>query len=432
VVEPGLAAIITDMMSDDRARAAIWGLNSQLQLSLPAAVKTGTTNDWRDAWAAGYTPFVTVGVWTGNNNNEETAKVESLSGGGIIWRNVMEEIFVWIDSQPKYRALFSEPFGGTLPTNFTLPADNSVQRSAICALPGPFGGYREELFTSSMLDARALPTATNPPGTATAGRLRSDCDVFKEYTLVRIPDYSDPAAVLPVLEGTPQPVSLTDARYCRAVEGESYPLELVREVTVWNLPPPDPDEKVDYSWTVGSGEDAEEFGANSMKQSEIDALPECTAAMFGPPPTPTPEPPPVAGAIQMPNLQRLGENQAKEALARLGITPDRIIVDYQTRDRIPEIFDAFLPYTVVSTTPSESNWILPGTVVILGIRAPEEGAPSTAPEPTTPPSDSGGPTPEPTSTAEPLPIPQPEPQPAPQPLPTAAPPGIPAPIPPGG
>ncbi|MEI7772129.1 MAG: transglycosylase domain-containing protein, partial [Chloroflexales bacterium] len=70
VVAPDLVAILTDMMSDDRARAPVWGLNSQLKLSLPAAVKTGTSNDWRDAWAAGFTPFLTVGVWTGNNNNE--------------------------------------------------------------------------------------------------------------------------------------------------------------------------------------------------------------------------------------------------------------------------------------------------------------------------------------------------------------------------
>jgi Membrane carboxypeptidase (penicillin-binding protein) len=81
------------MLSDDAARAPVWGLNSKLKLSRPAAVKTGTSNDWRDAWAVGYTPYVTVGVWTGNNNNEPTKKVESLTGGGVIWHNIMEELF---------------------------------------------------------------------------------------------------------------------------------------------------------------------------------------------------------------------------------------------------------------------------------------------------------------------------------------------------
>lgn len=61
VVDAGLVSIITDMMSDDKAREPIWGLNSKLNLSRPAAVKTGTSNDWRDAWTVGYTPYLTVG-----------------------------------------------------------------------------------------------------------------------------------------------------------------------------------------------------------------------------------------------------------------------------------------------------------------------------------------------------------------------------------
>ncbi len=106
VLNPDHVAIMSNMLSDDQARRPIWGLNSKLKLTRPAAVKTGTTNDWKDAWAVGYTPYVTVGVWTGNNNNEETAKVESISGGGIIWHNVMEEMF----SNPKFEHLLAEPY----------------------------------------------------------------------------------------------------------------------------------------------------------------------------------------------------------------------------------------------------------------------------------------------------------------------------------
>src|SRR5215211_6563564 len=110
--------IITNILSDDTARAPIWGLNSKLKLSRPAAVKTGTSNDWCDAWTVGYTPYVTVGVWSGNNNNEVTAKVESLTGGGVIWHNVMEELF----ANPKFEPLLAEPYpNGQLPINFTLP-----------------------------------------------------------------------------------------------------------------------------------------------------------------------------------------------------------------------------------------------------------------------------------------------------------------------
>jgi len=439
-VAPELAAIMSDMLSDDRARQAVWGLNSPLKLSLPAAVKTGTTNDWRDAWAAGYTPFVTVGVWTGNNNNEPTAKVESLSGGGIIWRNVMEELFVWIKERPRYAELFAQPFpGGVIPTEFTLPTDNSVQRRAICELPGSFGGYKEELFTRPMLTAIITPTVTLQPGPELDARLaqvKVPCDAYKKATVVRIPQKEDwtadgtllvraPAAPAEGDEAGDNTPQLSAAAFCRPAEGVAVPPGLAREIYIWNVPPRDKDEKVEYRWSGGSAGSA----------VRLDDLPACTAAMFEPP---VPKPP-VEGAIQMPDLRRLGENQAKEALAAIGIGADRIYVDYQTRARIPEAFDQFVPYSVVSTVPAAGDWILPGTTVVLGIRSPSETevpqpAPTEAPPQPAPAApqpqpvpgeDHGGqPPPEspPPADAQPQPAP-PENQP-----PAAPPEGIPIPI----
>ena len=58
--------------------------------SKTVAVKTGTTDDNRDAWAIGYTPDIAIGVWVGNNNNEVM-----VSGGadmaGPIWRKTMQQ-----------------------------------------------------------------------------------------------------------------------------------------------------------------------------------------------------------------------------------------------------------------------------------------------------------------------------------------------------
>jgi peptidoglycan glycosyltransferase len=396
VVAPELVAIISDMLSDDRARAAIWGLNSPLKLSLPAAVKTGTSNDWRDAWAAGYTPFVTVGVWTGNSNNEPTARVESLTGGGIIWRNIMEEIFVWIRENPRYAALFAEPFpDGRIPTEFALPEEDVWSRP-ICELPGPFGGYTEELFTRSMLAAMISPTLTLAPGPELDARLRSvqvPCDAFTKARVARVPAPEDwsPEGELLLDVRTPAPVkgatetptaadvsSLNDGAYCRPVEGVVIPEQLIREIYVWNTPPPDPLERVEYRWEGGS----------ATTNQRVEDLPECTAELFEPPI----EEPPVPGAIKMPDLIRLGENQAKDALTALGIPLDRIYVDYQIRVRIPDVFDDFLPYTVVSTSPAAGEWILPGTTVVLGIRSPSEtDVPQPDPVEPAPPADPGDP-----------------------------------------
>ncbi|WP_238613495.1 transglycosylase domain-containing protein [Candidatus Oscillochloris fontis] len=403
VVDKSLVAIITDMMSDDRARAPVWGLNSPLQLSLPAAVKTGTSNDWRDAWAAGFTPFVTVAVWTGNNNNEPTEKVESLTGGGIIWRNVMEEIFVWIAEKPRYQQLFAAPFdGAAMPTSFSLPDDGSIIRRPICALPGPFGGYNEELFTKPMLTALITPTNTLAPGPALDARLNSiqiPCSAFTKADVVRIPseeEWSDDGILQIQVPSSDENNSVADmsmlsqGNYCRPVAGQTYPDGLRKTIYIWKIPPPDLNERVRYVWSGGSA------ASGGMSLS---GLPECTPDMFEPP-VPIP---PVAGAILMPNLKGLGENQAKEALAALGIPSWQIYVDYQTRERIPSDYDRFVPYAVVSTLPAAGDWIIPGTTVVLGIRAPD-----TAPAPALPTAEPVVPTPPPN---DPLPFPAPPPPP---------------------
>jgi penicillin-binding protein 1A len=88
ISQPG-AYLISSILSDNIARAPIFGSS----LTVPgrtAAVKTGTTDESRDAWTIGYTPQLAVGVWVGNNNN-----TPMLNGGagmaGPIWVNTMSQ-----------------------------------------------------------------------------------------------------------------------------------------------------------------------------------------------------------------------------------------------------------------------------------------------------------------------------------------------------
>ncbi|MCU0493519.1 MAG: transglycosylase domain-containing protein [Chloroflexaceae bacterium] len=353
-LDPALASIMTDMLSDDQARRPIWGLNSILNASQPAAVKTGTTNDWRDAWAVGYTPYVTVGVWTGNNNNETTAKVESSTGGGTIWRNVMEEIFVWIKDKPEYAALFGAPTGGTIATDFPDPPPGTLFRGEMCAIPGAFGGPSREFFTADMVQGATRVNNST---------FRIRCNAFREAAVARLPGAGE------------------EARFCTPSNAVPVPQEWVRTMRTWNTPPPDPDVRVEYRWQGGSatpGRDADDEAPvgnyPACTQEMVDAANEAAAAAKAAEEAAKAEEerrsrPPVEGAVLMPDLTRLGENQAKEVLARLGVTD--VYVDYQGRDRIPEIYDQFLAYTVVSSSPAPGNWILPGTTVVLGIRAPD-------------------------------------------------------------
>jgi 1A family penicillin-binding protein len=92
VMDPRVAYLITDILSDNIARASAFGEGSALHLTRPAAAKTGTTTDWRDNWTVGYTPDLAVGVWAGNADNEPMRHVTGVMGAAPIWHDVMEAL----------------------------------------------------------------------------------------------------------------------------------------------------------------------------------------------------------------------------------------------------------------------------------------------------------------------------------------------------
>lgn len=95
VLEEGIAFIISDILSDNGARTAVFGSNSILVLpGRTVAVKTGTTDEKRDNWAIGYTPSVVVGVWVGNNDNSpmNPAVASGVTGASPIWSKITREV----------------------------------------------------------------------------------------------------------------------------------------------------------------------------------------------------------------------------------------------------------------------------------------------------------------------------------------------------
>jgi len=91
VLSEGEAFLIADILSDNEARAEIFGTNSFLNIpGWDVAVKTGTTNDKRDNWAVGGNPHLVVGAWVGNNDNSPMGQVASgVSGATPIWRKII-------------------------------------------------------------------------------------------------------------------------------------------------------------------------------------------------------------------------------------------------------------------------------------------------------------------------------------------------------
>ncbi|MGD2176682.1 MAG: transglycosylase domain-containing protein [Anaerolineae bacterium] len=119
ILSPQLAYLMNHILSDEQARWAAMGHPNPLELSndRPAAAKTGTTNDFRDAWTIGYTPQLVVGVWAGNTDNSMMNNLPGLRGAAPVWHAVTEYAL-----QDEPAAFFARPEG--------------LIESAVCAVSG--------------------------------------------------------------------------------------------------------------------------------------------------------------------------------------------------------------------------------------------------------------------------------------------------------
>lgn len=92
VLNRDVAKKITDILSDNNARAPVFGQHSALYFpGEEVAVKTGSTQSFRDAWCIGYTSSMVVGVWVGNNDNTPMHNAPGVNVAAPIWRAFMEE-----------------------------------------------------------------------------------------------------------------------------------------------------------------------------------------------------------------------------------------------------------------------------------------------------------------------------------------------------
>ncbi|MBA3733094.1 penicillin-binding protein [Patescibacteria group bacterium] len=101
VMDAEVARKISDILNDNVARTPLYGANSSIYFpGHDVAVKTGTTNNYKDAWIIGYTPNIVVGTWAGNNNNAPMAKKVSGLIVAPMWRAFMDEVIKTIPNEP--------------------------------------------------------------------------------------------------------------------------------------------------------------------------------------------------------------------------------------------------------------------------------------------------------------------------------------------
>ena len=102
VLSAETSSLIADILSDPEARALEFGRSSVLTLPLQTAVKTGTSNDYRDAWTVGFTHRYTVGVWMGNLDRRPMHEVTGSIGPGLVFRAVLAELQRNREGKPLY------------------------------------------------------------------------------------------------------------------------------------------------------------------------------------------------------------------------------------------------------------------------------------------------------------------------------------------
>ncbi len=112
IIQDNVVKQITSILSDNNARSYVFGINNSLTLEKrPAAAKTGTTNDYHDAWTLGYTPSLVTGVWVGNSNNDAMKKgADGSIVAAPIWRDYMNKVLI-----DKPVEVFTEPDSSPLP-----------------------------------------------------------------------------------------------------------------------------------------------------------------------------------------------------------------------------------------------------------------------------------------------------------------------------
>lgn len=100
-VDPHAAQLVTDILSDNEARAPSYGQNNFLVFpGWSVAGKTGTTNDFRDVWVVGYTPTLAVGTWAGNNDNSPIVKKVAGFVIAPMWRDFMNKGLTYVKNEP--------------------------------------------------------------------------------------------------------------------------------------------------------------------------------------------------------------------------------------------------------------------------------------------------------------------------------------------
>ncbi len=244
VIDERIAFVLSSILSDNVARTPAMGANSPLNTpGITSAVKTGTTDDFKDNWTVGYTKNVAVGVWVGNTRGEPMVNTTGLTGAAPIWNAILTAIY----NNPSWLGEFAQNGQLNNDTFFPPPGVSQRQLCDLLTLQDPATGCTR--FVSEwMLDSPAgiptedggmdyppaQPQPQQPPARGSYVWLDSP-GVYRTYVHPLAPDIAA-SIQFPVEPGRKAPPA---PRYCR-VPAELLPTTPTAREQVFIAPPPDP------------------------------------------------------------------------------------------------------------------------------------------------------------------------------------------------
>ena len=198
MVSPEVASIVGHILSDPHARRREFGSDGLLRFPVQTAVKTGTSTDYRDAWAVGFSERFTVGVWMGNLNRAAMHEMSGARGPALVLRSIFAELHRSEETKQLY-------------------LDPTLSHRIVCPLTGNLSGERcphvEEIFIPGSEPTKVCSlqhTEWNPSGATVHHHENETIRIIMPtagLNLARDPRIPDHLEALPLEIAAPQSVS---------------------------------------------------------------------------------------------------------------------------------------------------------------------------------------------------------------------------------
>lgn len=185
VIDKTAVQQLNSILTDNSARSFAFGAANNLTLpDRPVAAKTGTTNDYRDAWTMGYTPSIAAGVWAGNNDNSEMSRG---AAGAVV-------------AAPIWNEFMKKTLTGTPVETFHSPPENDSEKPILKGEIDSTTKRIVDIFSEKLIPEKCLDSYPE--------KYIKEADYKETHTILHFVDKNDP-------QGTPPENPANDPQYSK-------------------------------------------------------------------------------------------------------------------------------------------------------------------------------------------------------------------------